>query len=213
MSCTHLKLDASYKAIKKLFMSAQAGGQQLFKCIIMALNNWGQVRTQVVTSSDSHEQIQSALVAMKNSMDQLGLDPVRLVSTDKPRQDEAFMHSTFPALKEFQEYLDKGANLYESKLEVATTMSKAAEATTDPYQVTTGVTEETPLADTPNSLHLIRDSEGEWIIMAVCGNAQINAKLIALEELLDQAGVEHPVFSLDAEWDMAPFSKAKTGKV
>ena len=98
-----LHWDVSYKEAKHL---CRYRGQPVFKGLVTAMNEVGEVRMQFHVYSDSHEQMKSALEAFKRTTQNLGLPEVQYFFTDNPAADKQFYMRMLPSLKAQQDVLD-----------------------------------------------------------------------------------------------------------
>ncbi|KAL7546679.1 hypothetical protein ACHAWF_010011 [Thalassiosira exigua] len=98
-----LHWDVSYKEAKHLCLYR---GRPVFKGLVTAMNELGEVRIQFHVYTDSHEQMKSALEAFKGTTRSLGLPEVRLFFTDNPAGDHQFYTKMLPSLVVHQEKLD-----------------------------------------------------------------------------------------------------------
>jgi hypothetical protein len=100
---TTLHWDVSYKEAKHLCLYR---GRPVFKGLVTAMNEVGEVRFQFHVYSDSHEQMKSALEAFKGTTSSLGLPEVRLFFTDNPSGDRQFYLRQLPSLQSQQDIFD-----------------------------------------------------------------------------------------------------------
>ncbi|KAL3770800.1 hypothetical protein ACHAWU_006359 [Discostella pseudostelligera] len=101
---TTLHWDVSYKEAKHLCLYR---GRPVFKGLVTAMNEVGEVRIQFHIYSDSHEQMKSALEAFMGTTSSLGLPSVRLFYTDNPGGDRQFYMRQLPSLQSQQDILDE----------------------------------------------------------------------------------------------------------
>ncbi|EJK69590.1 hypothetical protein THAOC_09135, partial [Thalassiosira oceanica] len=99
-----LHWDVSYKEAKHL---CRYRGKSIFKGLVTATNELGEVRIQFHVYTDSHEQMKSALDAFKKTTASLGLPAVRLFFTDNPKADQKFYQSQLPSLARQQMEFDE----------------------------------------------------------------------------------------------------------
>jgi hypothetical protein len=102
----NLNWDASYKEPKHL---GRYHGEPLFKALITATNELGEIRQQFHVVTDGHEQFVQQLRELVSTIDEYGQDPTELVSTDKPWEDKAFFLSHLPGVQRKQTELDAAA--------------------------------------------------------------------------------------------------------
>ena len=115
---TRLHWDVSYKEAKHL---CQYRGRLVFKGLVTALNELGEVRMQFHVYTDSQEQMTSALEAFKRTTANLGLPGVKLFTTDNPVGDQRYFLDMLPSLDEQQKKFDAMSN--EDKPNVSTKKS------------------------------------------------------------------------------------------
>lgn len=85
ISVEQLSIDASAKAPKKL---SQYNGKRMYESLQTGTNEIGQIRVQVLAGSDSHEQLNPALMAMANTLEEHGQEGPRIAFSDNPARDE-----------------------------------------------------------------------------------------------------------------------------
>ena len=78
----------------------------MFKGLVTAMNEVGEVRMQFHVYSNSHEQMKSALEAFERKTQNLGLPEVQYFFTDNPAADKQFYMRMLPSLKAQQDVLD-----------------------------------------------------------------------------------------------------------
>lgn len=98
-----LSIDASFKSAKHM---CQYKGEPIFKGLVTATNEFGEIRMQFHVVSDSHEQMEAAFESFLKTTDEYGYPSLNLVSTDNPSKDKAFLLKKFPSLREHQERMD-----------------------------------------------------------------------------------------------------------
>ena len=98
-----LHWDVSYKEAKHL---SRYHGEAVFKGLVTAMNELGEVRIQFHVYSDSHDQMKSALEAFRGTTTSLGLPDVRIFFTDNPAGDKQFYTRMLPSLQRQQDLLD-----------------------------------------------------------------------------------------------------------
>lgn len=99
-----LHWDVSYKEAKHLCLYR---GRSVFKGLVTAMNEVGEVRIQFHIYTDSHEQMKAALEAFKRTTSGLGLPEVRIFFTDNPSGDKKFFPEMLPSLRAQQEKFDE----------------------------------------------------------------------------------------------------------
>lgn len=100
---TTLHWDVPYKEAKHLCLYR---GRPVFKGLVTAMNEVGEVRIQFHIYSDSHEQMKSALEAFICTTSSLGLPDVRLFYTDNPGGDRQFYLRQLLSLQTQQDLFD-----------------------------------------------------------------------------------------------------------
>jgi len=103
---TRLHWDVSYKEAKHL---CQYKGKPVFKGLVTATNEHGEIRIQFHIVTDSHEQMSAAIAAFRQTTEAYGQPPVKLFFTDNPSGDKAFFQSAIPSLLESQARFDAAA--------------------------------------------------------------------------------------------------------
>jgi hypothetical protein len=98
-----LHWDVSYKEPKHL---CQYQGQSIFKGIVTAMNELGEVRMQFHVYSDSHDQMITAIQSLKKTNHMMGMADPCLFITDNPKGDKKFFTSMFETINEQQILLD-----------------------------------------------------------------------------------------------------------
>ncbi len=98
-----LHWDVSFKEAKHLCLYH---GRPIFKGLVTALNELGEVRIQFHVYTDSHEQMKAAINAFKCTTSGLGLPEVKLFFTDNPSGDYKFYKDELPSLAEQQKKFD-----------------------------------------------------------------------------------------------------------
>ncbi len=104
---TSLHWDVSYKEAKHI---SRVRGQSLFKGLVTAMNEFGEIRIQFHVYTDSHEQMTAALEAFKRTTESLGQPPVQYFWTDNPTGDVSYFLQQIPSLKENQDLLNAMCN-------------------------------------------------------------------------------------------------------
>ncbi|KAK3279881.1 hypothetical protein CYMTET_12253 [Cymbomonas tetramitiformis] len=163
--------DASYKECKHL---GRYEGESLFKCLITGTNEVGDIRVQFHAVTDGHDQMEQALAAFLQTVEQYGQPPVELLATDKPAEDKAFFLRALPSLQSKQLELD---SYYSSSKE--TTAASSGLATTLPSCTA-------PASDS---------------FKVLSRKGEINAQVDALRNQLIAEPDEHRVIAIDCEWD------------
>ena len=99
-----LAIDASFKAMSHL---ARVDGIPVYKALITVCNEFGMIRCQTATCTDSHEQIVPALEAMQQTEEMMGRPGPAQLFTDNVAKDKWFLLKTFPSLQRREDYLTK----------------------------------------------------------------------------------------------------------
>jgi len=98
-----LHIDASYKEPKHL---CQYHGQNVFKGLITATNEFGEIRLQFHVVTDDHEQFKAAFSAFSKTIQEYGQPEVELLSTDNVAGDRNFYLGILPSLRQSQTRVD-----------------------------------------------------------------------------------------------------------
>lgn len=140
---TTLHWDVSYKEAKHLY---RVRGQPIFKGLVTAMNEFGEIRIQFHVYTDSHEQMQAALEAFMRTTEALGQPPMKYFWTDNPTGDRRYFLECIPSLKASQDALDAMCN--DESQDGPTTTSNASNlpvydySSIDVHEVTTTMKEE-----------------------------------------------------------------------
>ena len=97
-SAERLSWDASYKEAKRLTRYKEV---PIFKALITATNELGEVRLQFHAVTDSHDQMRSAIQAYKNTCNSHGHKLPTHVFTDNPHRDKGFFCEMFDSLVDY----------------------------------------------------------------------------------------------------------------
>ena len=100
-----LALDHSFKTAKRI---KNVNGDNVFKAVITAVNEYGEIRLQCNTVTDGRDQVQVALAAMQNTIAMYGQQEISVVFTDKPHVDKTFIMQVLPSLRGTQESFPAG---------------------------------------------------------------------------------------------------------
>jgi len=100
---TRIHIDASYKEAKHL---CQYHGENLFKGLITATNEFGEIRLQFHVVTDDHEQFLPAFSAFFKTIQEYGQPEVKLLSTDNVAGDRNFYLEILPSLRRSQTRVD-----------------------------------------------------------------------------------------------------------
>ena len=102
-----LHWDVSYKEAKHI---SRVRGQPVFKGLVTAMNEFGEIRIQFHVYTDSHEQMTAALEAFMRTTKMLGHPPVQYFWTDNPGGDGRYFLKQIPSLQEKQDELNTLCN-------------------------------------------------------------------------------------------------------
>jgi hypothetical protein len=98
-----LRWDVSYKEAKKL---CRYKGKPVFKGLVTATNEIGEIRIQFHIVTDGHEQMVHAIRSFHETIVAYGQPHTKLVFSDKPAEDFAFFCNGLPGVMAFQRELD-----------------------------------------------------------------------------------------------------------
>jgi hypothetical protein len=205
ISMEQLNIDASYKAPKKL---SQHHGKRVYETLQTATNEIGQIRVQALTGSDSHEQLDPALTAMSKTMQERGQKGPSIAFTDNPSRDKVFLMQKFESLRKKQAELDAFA----SKLNAADSDSdsSALDATVDARLPRAG---SSAFQATQQGVDNAINSQSFQVVES----RDINDKIDAMREQVEEDENAVYAYGLDCEWDTEPCrsgeGRRKVGKV
>ena len=189
-----ISIDASSKAPKKL---TQHNGKRMYEALQTITNGIGQIRTQTLAGSDSHEQLEPSLSAMKRTLEEHGKEGPALAFTDNPSRDKQFLLENFASLQRSQEELDRIA----AELNAQSKHTDAAA----PAALTTADDEQTMAQ--PQSA---ANSTAEPLQSGYCRLAPEHFQTVATRDINDkiealwqetEAPTGRVVYGLDGEWD------------
>jgi len=197
ISLNRMSIDASYKAPKML---SQHNGKRTYEALQTITNELGQIRGQILATSDSHEQLEPALEAMKTTQVQHGKEQPSIAFTDNPSRDRAFLLGQFDSLRETQAKLNSFAAMINSN-------ANAADLGASPPMDSAAFDTESATMKAAGG-NAVNVSLGEERVQVVA-TGSINDKIEALQE---QMAAAHPgsscqVYAFDCEWDTTPCSK------
>jgi hypothetical protein len=184
-------IDGSHKAPKKL---CHHKGKPMYDVLQTATNEKGQIRVQCLGTADSHEQLDPALDAMKETQQELGQQQPRLVTTDNPKGDKAYYMEKFESVRKTQRELDRIAGEMNATI-------PGARAATDPGELLDRVDDESGAHNAFKYEHQVVASQ------------DINSKIEALREQMEETE-SRKVYGFDIEW-VVPWlvgGSATTGK-
>ena len=95
-----LRWDVSYKEAKKL---CRYRGASVFKGLVTATNELGEMRMQFHVVTDGHDQMVNALAEFRNTVLQYGQEMPQITFTDKPSDDYAFFRTHLNSLVESED--------------------------------------------------------------------------------------------------------------
>ena len=82
-------------------------GKSVFKGLVTATNELGEIRLQFHIVTDGHDQMVNALREFRNTVHQYGQQMPELLFTDKPSDDYAFFREQLPSLIQKEDALSK----------------------------------------------------------------------------------------------------------
>ena len=103
-----LNWDASYKEPRNL---ARYHAQSVFKALITATNDQGEIRVQFHVVTDGHDQFHGPIAELIKTLNAYGQVHPQLLCTDNPAGDNAFFKSVFQSLADKQAAFDSLAAL------------------------------------------------------------------------------------------------------
>ncbi|KAL1523025.1 hypothetical protein AB1Y20_017987 [Prymnesium parvum] len=102
-----LHIDASYKTAKHIGLYH---GNRLFKGVISGLNEDGDIRVLHMAVTDGHDQLETVFDELAHTQAQYGLDPIQVVSTDKPADERNFYERKFPAVRQLCDRINSSSD-------------------------------------------------------------------------------------------------------
>lgn len=84
-------------------------GASIFKALITATNEVGEIRIQFHVVTDGHDQMEAPIKAFLETMNEYGQDEVELLATDNPFGDKDFFLQAIASLRATQNALDHAA--------------------------------------------------------------------------------------------------------
>ena len=87
--------DASYKIPKLL---SRVRGSRMYKCLQTVLDEFGEIRLQVFTHTDGHDQMWTPFQALNRTQVAMNQKTVASACTDKPSFDRGFFMKVFDRL-------------------------------------------------------------------------------------------------------------------
>ena len=100
---TELHWDVSYKEAKHL---CKLHGESLFKGLVTATNEYGDIRLQFHIVTDAHDQMDEPIKAFLATCHAYNLPIPRWVFTDKPSTDKGYFMRLLPGVREMQSQLN-----------------------------------------------------------------------------------------------------------
>jgi hypothetical protein len=85
-------MDVSYKSARHM---CNYKGEPVFKGLVTVTNEFGEIRMQFHVVSDSHEQMVAAFESFLKTTKEYGYPPMKLMFTDNPARDKAFLLNMF----------------------------------------------------------------------------------------------------------------------
>lgn len=126
--CTRLHVDGNAKIPKLL---CRHNGKPLFKSLMTGTNEYREVRLSAFSVTESHDQLEPAVLAMVKTMQEYGQEPIELVTTDNAPRDNAFFVDNVESVKKTQDNLDQlAANLNALQINGPTNGTATARAST-----------------------------------------------------------------------------------
>lgn len=101
-----LQWDASFKECKHL---ARYHGESVFRALITATHEIGEIRIQFHVVTDGHDQMYCAVATFIATCEKYGQGTPQLLTTDKPGDDKPTFLGLLPGLRATQEKLDRFA--------------------------------------------------------------------------------------------------------
>ena len=83
---------------------------QVFKGLVTATNEYGEIRIQFYVVTDGHDQMESAIQAFLATTNACGQRPLNLVFSDNPTADDEWFKSQIPSIQASQDRLDEAAS-------------------------------------------------------------------------------------------------------
>ena len=83
---------------------------QVFKGLVTATNEYGEIRIQFYVVTDGHDQMESAVQAFLATTNAYGQRPLNLVFSDNPTADDEWFKSQIPSIQASQDRLDEAAS-------------------------------------------------------------------------------------------------------
>ena len=101
--CRRLHVDGNAKIPKLL---CRYNGFPLFKSLMTGTNEYREVRLCAFSVTEAHDQLEPAVLAMVQTMDNYGQQKIELATTDNAPRDHSFLVEKVPSLKGTQDQLD-----------------------------------------------------------------------------------------------------------
>ena len=96
--------DASFKVASLL---STAGGEPLFKALITATNEYGEIRIQFFVVTDGQDQFKYPCQKFNETVEAYGQAELDFLWTDNVGKDKAFFHQVFSSLKKKEEEINR----------------------------------------------------------------------------------------------------------
>ena len=103
-----LHWDVSYKEAKHL---GRYHGEAVFKALVTATNEFGEIRIQFHVVTDGHDQMEDQIKKFLHTLQEFGQDGPKLMFTDNPKGDQPFMTQLMPSLQVQQDAFDRSVQL------------------------------------------------------------------------------------------------------
>ena len=203
-----LHWDVSYKEAKHI---CRVRGKAVFKGLVTATNEIGEVRIQFHVFTDSHEQMKAALEAFHHTTQSLGQPPVKYFWTDNPTGDKGYFLEQIPSVRTRQDQLDELCNKDNAK-SATTTSSRLPSYDYDSIDVNL-ISSKTECNQKLNAMKiLMRDDtiglDVEWNVNRDrYGNQTSSSKIMTIQ--ISYRGDDdklHVFIFTTAKWDALPSS-------
>lgn len=154
-----MKIDVSYKAVKKLM---KLGGEKIFNGLVTIMNEHSEICSQFYVATDAHDQYSVPIEEMMHTFEEYGHEKPELLIVDNPSQDKVFLLSALPSVaKKEQEYEAMHAELLEA---MAVTVNNANMPTANNNTVSNASTTTGDATNPSSSTATDEDDTGETTI-------------------------------------------------
>lgn len=92
-----LKADHSFKVPKHM---SKINGQPIFEALYTVTNEYGEIRSQILTFDKGQDQIKNALINLRRGLETTGFEPPKVFFVDDSVQSKSFLEGIFPSLKQ-----------------------------------------------------------------------------------------------------------------